>query len=98
MFKKAKIIGLLSLLGVAACTTGAFALVWLYAPEVGGAWWPYIRFAISFFASIIVGKIALVVAQIAIVSVLGKEVLHGKGGRDNPFNEEDVDEFFEQFE
>ena len=51
MFKRMLLYNTTFYLVVAICGVSAFILTYMYAPEVGGEWWFYIRIIFSFIAA-----------------------------------------------
>lgn len=49
----------------------AMWLVWVYAPPVGGEWWPYIRVAATLIGGVVGAKIAAILATLLAFVVVG---------------------------
>lgn len=82
-------------------TTLVFASVWFIAPEVGGKWWPYIRFVVSIIPAIIIGRVALSITAQALTARFMSHKAHDvfrNGSEDSPWSEEDIEEFVSQFQ
>lgn len=91
MFRK------MSYILIASSVAGAVAgiLTFLIAPEVGGAWWPYIRVIVALVVGLIVTKITTV-AGASIVSYRTAQSLFSNGKDDGSvWTEDDVSEFMD---
>jgi hypothetical protein len=78
-----------------------FASIWLVAPEVGGDWWPYIRFVFSLIPAIIIGRVVLsITAQALTARLMSRKArdVFSDGSRDSPWSEDEVEEFVGQFQ
>lgn len=78
-----------------------FASIWLVAPEVGGDWWPYIRFVFAIIPALIIGRVVLTITAQALTARLmsrkARDVFENSG--EGPqWSEEEVEEFVSQFE
>jgi hypothetical protein len=85
---------------IASLVVGAVAgiLTFLLAPEVGGAWWPYIRVIVALVVGFIATKITAVVGA-SIVSYRTAQSLFSNGGEeDSIWTEDDVSEFMDSFD
>jgi len=51
---------LTALFMVIVCGLGAAVATWLWAPQVGGAWWLYIRMAATIVAAVIGAKVGFI--------------------------------------
>jgi len=55
----------------------AFIGIWFIAPEVGGAWWPYIRFVVSLIPSLVVASLFYKTSQLIILYLYIEQVQEG---------------------
>lgn len=87
---------------VALIMTGlVFASVWLIAPEVGGDWWPYIRFAFSVIPALIIGRVVFAITAQALTARLMSQKARDffeNGSEESPWSEDEVEQFVSQFE
>lgn len=72
-------------------------VIWNIAPEVGGSFWPYIRFGLSLIAGVVVGKIVAVVSFYA-ASFYFIDELFSFGNADNPWSDAEVESLMDKFE
>lgn len=98
MFGKIKKLYGIAIAVTAVLALAAFALVWFSAPSVGGDWWPYIRFVVSGVAMLVIARVAWTVTWVLLVWKYGKELIFGKGSEDDPWDEEDIEEFMGGFQ
>lgn len=97
MFKKAKYIYGAALAFSLFVAVGAFYLGWFFAPEVGGAWWPYIRFFLSALFGVVVGKVAITISMYA-ASFYFIDDLFSFGGADDPWGEAEIESLMDEME
>jgi len=71
--------------------------VWIFAPEVGGVFWPYILFAMAVGTSFVAGKIVFGVLVYAF-SFYFIDELFTFGNADDPWGDAEVENFMEKFE
>lgn len=72
-------------------------VIWNIAPEVGGAFWPYIRFGLSLIGGVIVGKIVAVVSIYA-ASFYFIDELFSFGNADDPWGDAEVESLMDKLE
>lgn len=96
MFNKIQTWYKIVLLASVVMAFAAAFVVWSVAPEVGGAWWPYIRAVVSFVVGAFVGKATLIVGGL-IMSYKTTKGLMERGTENEPWNDEEMENFFESF-
>lgn len=87
-------ITLLSIGSIVLGTILTFVGVWFVAPEVGGAWWPYIRFIVSLGAAIVVGKILMVLVSIVNLFLSTRQIFQ-MGSEEEAWDDKNINEFFD---
>jgi hypothetical protein len=78
-----------------------FASVWFIAPEVGGDWWPYIRFVFSVIPAIIIGRVVLsITAQALTARLMSRKArdVFSNGSDDSPSSKDEVEGFVGHFQ
>lgn len=71
-------------------------LVWNIAPEVGGSFWPYIRFGLSLIVGVVVGKIVAVIS-VYTASFYFINELFSFGNADDPWGDAEVESIMGDF-
>lgn len=82
-----------ALLITALVFVGVFSAVWLFAPEVGGNWWPYIRFVFSFVSAVFVTKIFAIIFFFIVNAIFFKNAsskLLDKSFKENGLDDDDA--------
>ena len=86
---------------VFSLTALSFTFIWYHAPEVGGAWWPYIRITVSIVGALIVGKLSVVASQLVLLWVFGRSLFDDSpefdpDSGDTFWDDETIEEFMEE--